>query len=132
MIYITTSKAEGKPCEKVYSDERVSWYYCQNEEELFASLLNLISVDPNPKIYNVYGKRIYIPNDAKFFEVKEKFSEVEGIVQNYIQILKLMSISKELKVKRNVFKAKFTREVNAEDLLKLGIRIEKPIRLPNT
>lgn len=132
MIYITTSKAEGKPCEKVYSDGRVSWYYCQNEEELFASLLNLISVDPNPKIYNVYGKRIYIPNDAKFFEVKEKFSEVEGIVQNYIQILKLMSISKELKVKRNVFKAKFTREVNAEDLLKLGIRIEKPIRLPNT
>ncbi|MDT7902325.1 MAG: hypothetical protein RRE78_10690 [Acidianus sp.] len=132
MIYITTSKAEGKPCEKVYSDGRVSWYYCQNEEELFASLLNLISVDPNPKIYNVYGKRIYIPNDAKFFEVKEKFSEAEGIVQNYIQILKLMSISKELKVKRNVFKAKFAREVNAEDLLKLGIRIEKPIRLPNT
>jgi hypothetical protein len=64
--------------------------------------------------------------------VKEKFSEAEGIVQNYIQILKLMSISKELKVKRNVFKAKFAREVNAEDLLKLGIRIEKPIRLPNT
>jgi len=131
MIYITTSKAEGRPCEKVYSNGRVSWYYCQNEEELFTSLLNLISVDANPKIYNVYGRRIYVPNDAKFFEVKEKFSEAQGIVQNYIQILKLISISKELKVKRNIFKAKFKIEINAEDLLKLGIRIEKPTRLPN-
>ncbi|PSN84800.1 hypothetical protein B9Q03_12870 [Candidatus Marsarchaeota G2 archaeon OSP_D] len=131
MIYITDSKGEGSPCLKVYDGNVLKWYYCNDERELFSSLINLLKGEKNFRIYNVYGKRIYIPHEPREFVVKEGLEEFEGVIYDLSKVLTLIKISKEVNLHKRFVKVKLKDKVNAEEILKLGIRIVKPIQLPS-
>ncbi|MEM1627590.1 MAG: hypothetical protein QXV69_10105 [Sulfolobaceae archaeon] len=131
MIYITDSKGEGRPCVKVYEGRVLKWYYCKNEDELFSSLINLLKSEKNFRIYNVYGKKIYIPNNPKDFIVNEELQNFKGITYNLSSILLLTRISKKIRWKRGIITAELKEKVNAEEILKLGIRIIEPVKLPS-
>ena len=130
MMYITDSKADGSPCVKVYEGKVMKWYYCKDEGELFSSLINLLKGDKGFRIYNVYGKRIYIPENPEDFIVREVLDSFEGIIYNLKVITTLMKMSREVEWKRGLVKVRLKDKTNAEEILKLGIRIIKPLKLP--
>ncbi|BDB98563.1 hypothetical protein [Saccharolobus caldissimus] len=130
MIYITDAKGDGRPCLKVYEGKVMKWYYCESEDDLFSSFINLLKYDKNFRIYNVYGKKVYIPNDPELFKVKEELEEFEGIIYNLSQLSLLIKISKEINGNRKKVKVKLKNKMNAEEVLKLGVKIMKPVELP--
>ena len=130
MMYLTDSKGDGSPCIKVYEGKVMKWYYCKDEKELFSSLINLLKGDKGFRIFNVYGKRIYIPENPEDFIVKEILDNFEGIVYNSEVIIPLVKMSRELVWKRGVVRVKLKEKTSAEEVLKLGVRIVKPIKLP--
>ena len=130
MIYITTSKADGSPCERVYEGTRFVWYYCRDEKELFASLLNLVSRDRGFKIYNVYGVEIWIPNDPKRFKVEGKVREIVGIAGDPKRTVRLISKSCEFTLRGRRVKARFREEVPLEEVLRAGVIVLEPLVMP--
>ncbi|AWS00440.1 hypothetical protein [Metallosphaera hakonensis] len=130
MIYITDAKGEGEPCVKVYDGRVMSWYYCKDKNELFSSFINLLRYDNNFKIYNVYGKYIHIPDRPEMFEVTEILDEFQGIIYDLSQLLSLSMISDKLVWNRRKVRAKLRTKTNAEEILRLGIRVISPIELP--
>jgi hypothetical protein len=130
LIYITNSKGDGRPCVKVYEGRSIKWYYCESEVDLLNSFINLLKYDKKFLIFNVYGRRIYIPEDPKLFEVREELEEFEGVVYNLTQLLPLIKMCKEIHEYRRRVKVKLKSKVNAEEILKLGIKIINPIELP--
>jgi hypothetical protein len=131
MIYITDSKSNGDPCEKVYQGNKYSWYYCKDKSSLFASFINLLKNNTaNFKIINPYGKSILIPNNPSDFEIVDTIEEFVGIINDIKNINYLIQISKSIKIKNKFVKARLKTKINAEEILRLGIRIYKPIILP--
>ena len=130
MIYITTSKADGSPCERVYEGTKFAWYYCRDEKELFSSLLNLVSRDKGFKIYNVYGVEIWIPNDPRRFMVEGKVKEIVGIAGDPKKAIRLISRSYELSLKGRIVKARFREEVPLEEVLRAGVIVIEPLVMP--
>ena len=130
MIYITTSKADGSPCERIYEGTKFVWYYCRDEKELFSSLLNLVSRDKGFKIYNVYGVEIWIPNDPRRFMVEGKVKEIVGIAGDPKKAIRLISRSYELSLKGRIVKARFREEVPLEEVLRAGVIVIEPLVMP--
>lgn len=130
MIYITTSRADGSPCERVYEGTRYAWYYCKDEKELFASLLNLVSRDRGFKIYNVYGVEIWIPNDPEKFEVREKVREIVGVAGDPKRATSLIGRSYEFSLKGRKVKARFREEVPLEEVLRASVVVLEPLVMP--
>mgnify|MGYP001770657131 CR=1 FL=1 len=127
MIYITTSKADGSPCERVYEGTKYTWYYCRTEEELVRSLLNLALADSGFKVYNVYGREFPGPEG---FTVGETLWELRGFAGDPKRALKLAKLSAEFRLKGRRVEAKFYRGVPAEEVLKAGIIVLEPFVLP--
>jgi len=130
VIYITDTTSGGEPCILVYVGKKMRWYYCRTEEELFISLIHLLNANKKFDIFNVYGKRIYIPNNPEEFRVKDELEEFEGILYNLPDIRSLIEISRELTWNKKKVNVKLRNKVNAEEILKMGIRIIKPVKLP--
>ena len=130
MIYITTSKADGSPCERVYEGTKFAWYYCKDEKELFASLLNLVSRDRGFKIYNVYGVEIWIPNDPERFYVEGEVREIVGIAGDPKRAVRLISKSCEFTLRGRRVKARFREEVPLEEVLRAGVIVLEPLVMP--
>jgi hypothetical protein len=131
MIYITNSKGDGSPCERVYEGKVMKWYYCGSERELFDSLLNLLRGDRGFVILNVYGKPIPIPDDPEDFVVRERVREFKGVAYNVKRLDELIRRSSKFELKgRRLVSAKLYEVVSAEEILRLGIRILEPFELP--
>jgi len=64
------------------------------------------------------------------FKVKEELEEFEGIIYNLSQLCLLIKISKKIKGNRKKIKVKLKNKMNAEEVLKLGVKITKPVKLP--
>ena len=64
------------------------------------------------------------------FKVKEELEEFEGIIYNLSQLCLLIKISKKIKGNRKKIKVKLKNKMNAEEVLKLGVKITKPVELP--
>lgn len=133
-MYLTDFKGDIEPCVKVYEGKKLSWYFCEGEKELFQSLLNLIKVNKKPRIYNVYGREIYIPNDPEDFKVREEVENFKGIIFSYSQIVPLIPYISQASIinskNRKLVKVKLKGRLNAEEVLKLGIQILEPVVLP--
>lgn len=134
MIYITDSKGNGEPCKNVYIGKRYSWYYCMNNKELFDSLINLLRNDSEFRIFNVYGKQIIIPNNPNDFKIVDYIKEFTGLIsdtKNLNYLLKsLIKVSNKIIIRGNKIEVSMKNTINAEEILRYGVRIFKPIILP--
>ena len=127
MIYITTSKADGSPCERVYEGTKYAWYYCRDEESLVKSLMNLALADSGFKVYNAYGQEF---PGIEGFRVKESVREFRGFAGDPRRALGLIDLSEEFKLKGRLVEARFYREVPVEEVLRAGVIILEPFVLP--
>jgi len=138
MIYITNSDGDPSPCQKVL-DYRLKWIFCKDTYSFYLSLLNLLTTSSKRfSVFNVYGNLIKIPNDPEEFKVRESLKEFKGVVQKDIlreivssQMFRKVIVKRSKNPKVWVIVAELKHEENAEEILKLGIRIVEPIKLPN-
>jgi len=138
MIYITNSDGDPSPCQKVL-DYRLKWVFCKDTYSFYLSLLNLITTSSKRfSVFNVYGKLIKIPNNPEEFKVRESLKEFKGVVQKDIlgeivssQMFRKVIVKRSKNPKVWVIIAELKHEENAEEILKFGIRIVEPIKLPN-
>ncbi|MGC9105404.1 MAG: hypothetical protein ACP5HQ_03135 [Thermoprotei archaeon] len=64
------------------------------------------------------------------FVIKERVREFKGVVYNAKGVNALIRASSRLELRGRVVRAKLRREVNAEEVIRLGVRILEPFRLP--
>lgn len=137
MIYLTNSDGDPSPCQKVL-DFKLKWVFCNDTYSFYQSLLNLIGTSSKKfSIFNVYGKLVKIPNDPEEFKVRESVKTFKGLVlkENLEEVVSSQKFRKIL-VNRSrnpkffVLVGDLKREENAEEILRLGIRIVEPIKLP--
>jgi len=138
MIYITNSDGDPSPCQKVL-DSRLRWVFCEDTYTFYQSLLNLISTSSKKfSVFNAYGKVIKIPNDPEEFRVRESVKTFKGLVlkENLggvvsSQKFRKMVVKRSRNPKFFVLIGDLKHEENAEEILKLGIRIIEPVKLPS-
>lgn len=138
MIYLTNSDGDPSPCQKLL-DFKLKWVFCNDIYSFYQSVLNLITTSSKKfSIFNVYGKLIEIPNDPEEFRVKESVKTFKGLILKE----KLGDVINSRKFRKIIIKRSrnprffvligdLKREENAEEILKLGIRIVEPIKLPS-
>ena len=137
MIYLTNSDGDPSPCQKV-QDFKLKWVFCNDALSLYQSLLNLITTSSKKfSVFNVYGKLIEIPNDPEEFRVRESVRTFKGLLPKenlkevvYSQKFRKIIIKRSRNPKFFVLVGDLKSEENAEEILKFGIRIIEPIKLP--
>ncbi len=135
MIVITNVDGPEGPCTKIH-EGKFRWYKCEDEAKLFVFLISLLNVSTSaPRIFNVYGKEIIIPNNGKYFIVEEKVKEFRGMVfdiKSLNELLKMNIVKMKFKKNKNVgiVEAELKEEINVEDIISLNIKLVEPFDLP--